>query len=57
MEAIMCNDDTEVEPIVLNNKQIFHAFLFNIRNYSPEVRNIQRRKDIEQRMIDRGNAI
>ena len=20
-----------------NNKQIFHAFLFNIRNYSPEV--------------------
>ena len=27
-----------------NNKQIFHAFLFNIRNYSPEVRNIQRRE-------------
>ena len=26
------------------NKQIFHAFLFNIRNYSPEVINIQRRK-------------
>ena len=25
-------------------KQIFHAFLFNIRNYSPEVINIQRRK-------------
>ena len=24
------------------NKQIFHAFLFNIRNYSPEVINIQR---------------
>ena len=24
-----------------NNKQIFHAFLFNIRNYSPEVNNIQ----------------
>ena len=23
-----------------NNKQIFHAFLFNIRNYSPEVINI-----------------
>ena len=21
----------------MNNKQIFHAFLFNIRNYSPEV--------------------
>ena len=27
-----------------NNKQIFHAFLFNIRNYSPEVSNIQRHK-------------
>ena len=26
----------------LNNKQIFHAFLFNIRNYSPELSNIQR---------------
>ena len=26
------------------NKQIFHAFLFNIRNYSPEVINIQRHK-------------
>ena len=24
-------------------KQIFHAFRFNIRNYSPEVSNIQRR--------------
>ena len=24
------------------NKQIFDAFLFNIRNYSPEVSNIQR---------------
>ena len=22
-----------------NNKQIFHAFLFNIRSYSPEVSN------------------
>ena len=28
----------------LCNKQIFHAFLFNIRNYSPEVINIQRRQ-------------
>ena len=28
----------------VNNKQIFHAFLFNIRNYSPEVINIQRRE-------------
>ena len=27
-----------------NIKQIFHAFLFNIRNYSPEVINIQRRE-------------
>ena len=26
------------------NKQIFHAVLFNIRNYSPEVINIQQRK-------------
>ena len=25
-------------------KQIFHAFLFNVRNYSPEVINIQRRE-------------
>ena len=24
-----------------NNKQIFHAFLFNVRNYSNEVINIQ----------------
>ena len=29
--------------IISDNKQIFHAFLFNIRNYSPEVINIQRR--------------
>ena len=27
-----------------HNKQIFHAFLFNIRNYSPKVIDIQRRK-------------
>ena len=33
-----------------NNKQIFHAFLFNIRNYSPEVINIQRR-DAELNII------
>ena len=25
-------------------KKIFHAFLFNIKNYSPEVRNIPRRE-------------
>ena len=27
-----------------NNKQILHAFLFNIRSYSPEVINIKRRE-------------
>ena len=27
-----------------DNKQIFHAFLFNVRNYSPEIINIQRRE-------------
>ena len=27
-----------------DNKQIFQAFLFNIRNFSPEVINIQRRE-------------
>ena len=27
-----------------NNKQTFHAFLFNIRNYLPEVIDIQRRE-------------
>ena len=27
-----------------NNKQIFHAFLFNIKNYSPEVINIKRQE-------------
>ena len=29
--------------ILKRNKKIFHAFLLNIRNYLPEVRNIQRR--------------
>ena len=29
---------------VVDNKQIFHAFLFNIRNYRPDVINIQRRE-------------
>ena len=28
----------------VNNKQIFHAILFNIRNYSPKVIKIQRRQ-------------
>ena len=35
---------------VYNNKQIFHA-LFNIRNYSSEVINIQRHK-VEKNIID-----
>ena len=30
--------------IIKHSKQILHAFLFNIRNYSPEVINIQRRE-------------
>ena len=29
---------------ILDNKQIFYAFLFNIKNYSPEVINIERRE-------------
>ena len=29
---------------MLDNKQIFHAILFNIRNYSPKVINIQQRE-------------
>ena len=39
----MCINKTGL-PLPFDNKQIFHAFLFNIRNYSPEVINIQRRK-------------
>ena len=31
-------------PELHDNKQIFMPFLFNIRNYSPEVINIQRRE-------------
>ena len=30
--------------IQCDNKQIFHAFVSNIRSYSPEVINIQQRK-------------
>ena len=37
MTSYLVNNDDD-------NKQIFHAFLFNIRNYSPEVINIQRRE-------------
>ena len=36
--------DANKKEIVNNNKQILHAFLFNIRNYSPEVINIHRRE-------------
>ena len=33
-----------MEVVECNNKQILYVFLFNIRNYSPGVRNIQRRE-------------
>ena len=33
-----------MEVVERNNKQILYVFLFNIRNYSPGVRNIQRRE-------------
>ena len=36
-------------------KQIFRAFLFNIRNYSPEVINIQRREAEVNIILPRGN--
>ena len=38
-----------------NNKQIFHAFLFNIRNYLPEVRNIQRRQTLLNILLPKVN--
>ena len=38
-----------------NIKQIFHAFLFNIRNYSPDVINIQRRQ-AELNILTRVNS-
>ena len=37
------------------NKQIFHAFLFNIRNYSPDVINIQRREVVLNIILARVN--
>ena len=37
------------------NKQIFHAFLLNIRNYLPEVSNIQRRAAELNIILARGN--
>ena len=36
-------------------KQIIHAILFNIRNYSPEVINIQRREAELNITLPRGN--
>ena len=38
------NKDNNIISNENDNKEIFHTFLFNIRNYSPEVINIQRRK-------------
>ena len=35
---------TRIEKKPVNDEQIFHTFLFNIRNYSPEVNNIQQRE-------------
>ena len=34
------NNDNSYNNNDNNNKQIFHSFLFNMRNYSPEVSNI-----------------
>ena len=39
-----------------HNKQIFHSFLFNISNYSPEVINIQRHKALLNIMLLRVNS-
>ena len=38
-----------------NFKQIFHTFLSNIRNYSPEVINIQRRETELNIILERGD--
>ena len=38
-----------------NVKQVFHAFSFNIRNYSPEVIDIQRRERQLNIILPRGN--
>ena len=39
----------------VNNKQILRAFLFNIRNFSPEVINIQRHEAGLQIILPRVN--
>ena len=39
---IIINEFLVDKNVVTYNKQIFHAFLFNIRNYSSEIINIQR---------------
>ena len=42
----------------INDKQTFHTFLFNIRNYSPNVINIQRRQAELNIMLPRlGNFV
>ena len=41
--CFICNKEI-FHAFLFNIDQIFHAFLFNIRNYSPEVINIQRRE-------------
>ena len=38
-----------------NDKQVFHAFLFNIRNYSPKVINIQRHEEELNIILSRVN--
>ena len=40
--------------LLLDNRQIFHAFLFNIRNYSPEVIKLSRVNnfDIKQKSME-----
>ena len=49
MLILLCNSIIKVEILssgsnfFINSKLISHVFLFNIRNYSPEISNIQRR--------------
>ena len=54
MHAVLTNHITDIWHFN-NNKQIFHAFLFNIRNYSPKVKNIKRRQAELNIMLKRMN--
>ena len=54
MHAVLTNHITDIWHFN-NNKQIFHAFLFNIRNYSPKVKNIKRRQAELNIMLKRVN--